>query len=141
MASMRLDPTQSADKLVQEERARRPRWRDTSQRTPSWFDGEELGLLEPAERDRLYQELRSRHQAVQWLPLVIASANLANAFHSLRSQRTQLLYLAMATGFVLVAIGAAIYRRQSIVSMARRHVRESADWPLRLERHTVRSPD
>ncbi len=128
---MTLDPSARADQIVEQAKARRPRWRSAA-RTPAWFSGKELDLLEPTERDELYKQLRSRHLAIQWLPFVIALTNLSEAMRGFRSESTRLLWMAIAAGFVLVAIGAWIYRRQGILRAARRHVRESADWPLRV---------
>jgi hypothetical protein len=137
---MTLDQSKRADQIVEAEKARRPRWRSAMRRAPSWFCGEELDLLEPFESVKLYQELRSRSQAAQWFPMVIALANLSNAVHGLQSEKSRPLWAAIAVGFALVTLGAWLYRRQSILSAARRHIRESADWPLRFQSRTPESP-
>jgi len=127
---MKPDPSARADQIVEEAQARRPRWRSSS-RVPSWFAGKELDLLTTAERRELYKELKSRHQIVQALPIILALMNASEAVRGLRSEGTRSVWMLVAAGFVLVVVGAWIYRRQSILRAARRHVRESADWPLR----------
>jgi len=128
---MTADPSARAAEITEQARAHRPRWRSAA-RTPAWFSGRELDLLSSDERDKLYKELRSCQQAARWFPLVIALANVSNAIHGFQSPSTRPLWIAMASGFVAVAIGAWLYRRQGILQAARRHVRESADWPLRV---------
>jgi hypothetical protein len=124
-----------ADRIVDAERARRPRWRSGPSTAPAWFSGEELELLEPPERDRLYLELRQHMPGTQWFPMVVALCNLSNAFHGLESERTRALWIAIVAGFAVLALCAWQYRRRGILAAARRHVRESADWPLRLQSH------
>ena len=128
---MTLDPSTRAEQIVEQAKARRPRWRSPS-RTPAWFSGGELDVLEPSERSELYEELKSRRQAVQWFPFILALTNASEAVHGVLTASTRLLWMAIAAGFVLVAIGAWWYRRLSILRAARRHVRERADWPIRL---------
>ena len=127
---MKSDPLARADQIVEEAQARRPRWRSTS-RVPSWFAGKELDVLTTVERRELYKELKSRHQAVQVLPFILALTNASEAVHGLRSESTRLVWILVTAGFVFVVVGAWLYRRQSILRTARRHVRESADWPMR----------
>ncbi len=123
------------DRIVDTERARRPRWRNVRSKAPAWFAGEELDLLEPRERDKLYLELRHLMPATLWFPFIVALINFSEAFHGFESERTRPLWIAIALGFALVVLGAWLYRRRSIVKAARRHVRESPDWPLRFQSH------
>lgn len=127
---MKSDPSTRADQIVEEAQARRPRWRSSS-RVPSWFSGNELDVLTTVERRELYKELKSRHQAVQVLPFILALTNASEAVHGLRSESTRLVWILVTAGFVFVVVGAWLYRRQSILRAARRRVRESADWPMR----------
>jgi hypothetical protein len=129
---MKVDPARQADQILQGEKARRPRWLRASRRAPGWFSGQELDLLEPAERDKLHGELRGRLQATQWLPLVLASANLATIKHGFKSESSWSIGIAIVVGVALLMPGIWILRRRSLLSMARRHVREGADWPLRI---------
>jgi hypothetical protein len=133
---MTLDPSTRADHIIEQAKAHRPHWR-SPWKVPAWFSGDELDVLTPAERGQLYRELRSRLQVVQWLPFVLAMANASQAVRDLHSANTRLLWMAVAAGFALVAIGAWWYRRQSILRAARRQVRESADWPIRLARQNA----
>ena len=130
---MAPDPSQEqAARIVDAEKARRPRWRSGPRAAPAWFAGEELDVLEARERDELYLELRRLMPATLGVPFILAAANLSNAFRGFQSERTRPLWIVIALGFVLVALGAWHYRRRSILESARRQVRESADWPLRL---------
>ena len=133
---MTPDPSIRADQIVEEARARRPRWRSTS-RVPAWFCGEELDVLTSPERRELYKELRWRHQIVHLPTAVVALTYASEAVRGLQSASTRPLWMAVTAGFVLVVIGAGLFRRQSILRAARRHVRESADWPMRLNQQSA----
>lgn len=121
---------------MNDEKARRPRWRLAVLRAPGWFAGEELDLLDPAERDKLYREECSRHPPFQWVALVVAMLALSNAVRTLQPRDAGVLWIALGIGFTLIAVGAWLYRRKAILAAARRHLRESPDWPLRLQRAT-----
>jgi len=127
---MTPDPSTRAEQIVEDARARRPRWRSTS-RVPAWFSGEELDVLTTPERRALYKELQWRYQIVHLPTTVLALTNASEAVRGLRSATTRSFWLAVTAGFVLLVIGAVLYRRQSVLRAARRHVRESADWPMR----------
>ena len=114
-------------------KAQRPRWRKAVLRAPAWFAGEELDLLEPAERDELYRQERSRHPPVQWFPSLVALLALSNAIRNPHSTGARDVWIAAGVGLVLLGVGAWLYRRRRIVVAARRHLRESPDWPLRLQ--------
>lgn len=129
---MTLDDANRADKLVEDARTRRPRWWGARRRAPSWFAGEELDLLQPDERLALHEEMRKRRVGSPWFLLVIALANLSNAVRGFESGQHRHLWVALGAGFILLAFGAWLYRRQSMVTAARRQLRERADWPLRL---------
>lgn len=135
---MTPDPSTRADRIVEDARARRPRWRSTS-RVPAWFRGEELDVLRPPERRELYKQLRWRHQIVHLPAVVVAMTYASEAVRGLQSASTRPLWMAATAGFVLVVVGARSYRRWSILRAARRHVRESADWPMRFQA-SIRDP-
>jgi hypothetical protein len=131
---MTADTDRRADCVVNDAKAQRPRWRSAALRAPAWFAGEELDLLQAAERDELYLEERSRHPPVQWLPILIALLALLNVVRNLQPTEGRGLWIAATVGLVFLGVGAWLYRRRLILIAARRHVRESPDWPLRLQK-------
>lgn len=133
---MTADHSIRADRVLNDEKAQQPRWRRAVLRAPGWFSGKELDLLDPLERNKLYREERLRHPPSGWVALVLSLLALTNAVRSLHRTDGHVLWFAVVVGFVLLAIGAWLYRRRAILVAARRQVRESPDWPLRLQRVT-----
>lgn len=131
---MSVEQTHKAAQILLEERARRPRWRRAVRKTaPSWFRGQELDLLDPAERDTLYRDISSRTQSGGSTLVIVAAANLPNMLRGFQSEGARrLLWTSLAIGYALILAGAWLYRRNRILVAGRREVRESADWPLRL---------
>jgi hypothetical protein len=131
---MSADQSQQVDQILLEEKARRPHWRRAVEKAaPSWFSGEELDLLEPLERDRLYRTLHARTQTSRWTLIIVATVNAPNIVRGLQSESSRTLWLAVLACYGLIVVCAWLYRRRSMVNTARRDVRESADWPLRFQ--------
>lgn len=123
-----------ADRILLAERERRPHWRGALRKaTPSWFSGQGLDLLDPAERESLYREISSTAQSNRSTLFIVAAINLPNIVRGFQSERARrLLWMSVAIGSALLFVGAWLYRRRRVVTDARRAVRERADWPMRL---------
>lgn len=125
-------PADQADRLVAQERAQRPRWRDASvRRAPSWFRGEELDLVDAAERRQLYVAARARLGPVPWTSFValgcLASMDMRHAWRW---------HWPLALAGAALVVGTAVsmmLRRRLMRRFACESLRESADWPQRLE--------
>ena len=130
---MSEDTATQADSVLQAERARRPRWRDSSAKpAPAWFQGEELDLVDAAERRQLYVAASKRMGPVPW------GQTLAIAFVSgglfLRGPAAWHWWHAVALAvWIAGAATSTMLRRRNIREHARTALRESADWPQRLE--------
>ncbi len=131
---MSVEHSNEAEQILLEGRARRPRWqRAVRKAAPSWFSGQELDLLDPAERDRLYRDISSSTQSSRLTLFIVAAVNLPNIVHGFQSEGARrLLWMSVAIGYVLILVGAWLYRRKRVLIAARLEVREGADWPLRL---------
>jgi hypothetical protein len=131
---MSANQSQQADRILLAEKAHRPRWRKAVEKVaPAWFSGEELDLLEPLERDRLYRALDSRTRTSTGTLIIVAAVNAPSILRGLHSESSRMLWLVVLTCYALILIGAWFYRRRSILKTARRDVRDSADWPLRFQ--------
>jgi hypothetical protein len=131
------NPSDQADEILQAEKSRWPRWRNAARKAaPPWFSGKELDLLDPLERDRLYQEVRSPARSTWFSLFIVAAANLPTILRGHPSGTRQWLWIVLAIGCVLIVLGGWLGRRRGILAAARRTVRESADWPLRSGRRT-----
>lgn len=129
------DASQRADRLIAEGRTRWPRWRNPADHVaPRWFRGGELDLLTPVERYASYEQARGANPnqtAMQIGALVILTPSLLHGVDD-PAHRTLTLVLA---GVVLAAWTATwLLRRHTVVKTARQRLRDSADWPQRLER-------
>ena len=133
-SGMNAEKSNEAEQILLEERERRPHWRGRVRKaTPSWFSGQELDLLDPAERDCLYREISSRTQSSRSTLFIVAAVNVPNIVRGFQSEGTRrLLWMSVAIGYALIFVGAWLYRRKRVLTVARREVRERADWPLRL---------
>ena len=129
---MNIDQENQAGQALSVAKARRPNWlRFAAKRTPSWFSGRELDVLEQGERDQLYAEVAPRFHA-GWAVLIVAFAsngsNIARGLHLGDERRV---WIALMCVYVLVALGLWFFKRRAILVVARRSVRERGDWPLR----------
>jgi hypothetical protein len=102
---------------------------------PRWFRGEELDVLVPSERDKLYRDTAVGPKQGSWVLPIVALGNLYNIIRGLRSEQDRWPWIAFAALLVLVMVAVPFVRRRTIVKNARRSLRESSEWPLtRLQR-------
>lgn len=123
-----------ADSVLQAERARRPHWRDSAAKpAPAWFRGEELDLVEPAERRQLYLAATKRMGPLPWPQFLalgaVAAVALCEGVHPWHWS-----YAVALAVWIVGAVVSTLLRRRNIRECARDALRESADWPQRLER-------
>lgn len=135
---MNIDQENQAGQVLSMAKARRPNWlRFAAKRTPSWFSGRELDVLEQGERDRLYTEVAPGFQAGWSILFVVFAANGSNIARGLHLAGERRFWIALMSVYVLVALGAWLYKRRAVLVAARRCVRERGDWPLRSQRHAA----
>jgi len=133
---MSIDRSNEAQALLDEQRAKRPSWyRSASKATPSWFAGGELDLLEPHERVELFVNLAARNRPAWPVLFVLAAANVPNITKHIVSDTHRALWICVVVGYAMIAVGAWLARRRTILVTARRQVRESASWPLLVQQH------
>ncbi len=133
---MGIDRSNEAQTILDEQRAKRPRWyRSASEGTPSWFSGGELNLLEAYERDKLFLKLAARHRPAWPVLFILAAANVPNVTEHIVSNTHRTLWICVVVGYAIIAVGAWLTRRRTILVTARRQVRESASWPLLAQQH------
>ncbi len=122
----------TADSVLQAERARRPRWRDSSARpAPAWFQGEELDLVDAAERRQLYLAASKRMGPVPWAQYVLIAFIAGGVL--VRGQAAWHWWHAVALAmWIAGAATSTMLRRRNIREHGRTALRESADWPQRL---------
>ena len=125
------DRSSKASELIEQARARWPRWRNSTLKpAPRWFRGEELDVLEPGERDKLYRDTAVGPMQATWVLPILALGNLSNMIRGLRSEHDRWPWIVFATVFVLLMVAAPFLRRRAILKGARRSLRESSNWPL-----------
>lgn len=123
----------TADSVLQAERARRPLWRDSAAKpAPAWFRGEELDLVEPVERRRLYLAATARMGPLPW-PQFLAMGGLSAILFGSGHATWHWWYAAALAVWIVGAVGSTMLRRKNIREHGRNALRESADWPQRLE--------
>jgi hypothetical protein len=133
---MRIDRSNEAQTILDEQRAKRPRWyRSASKATPSWFSGGELDLLEAHERAELFLSLGARNRPAWNFLFILAAANVPNITKHIVSNTHRTLWICVAVGYAIIAVGAWLTRRRTILATARRQVREGANWPLIAQQH------
>ena len=132
---MNIDQENQAGHALSVAKARRPNWlRFAAKKTPSWFSGRELGVLDQGERDQLYLDCASKQQPGEFVLAMIVAGNASNAFHGLQLESERRFWIAVQSACIVVAMGMWFYRRWAILNSARRSVHERDDWPLRSQR-------
>lgn len=122
-------PTAQADRIVAQERAQRPPWRDSATKlAPSWFRGEALDLAEPAERRALYLAATAKVGPVPWQQFL--GLFFLSVYFEVKPNTWAWHWPIVIA--VLGAIGSTLLRRRLIRRLGREAMRESADWPQRL---------
>ena len=133
---MSIDRSNEAQTILDGQRAKRPRWyKSASKATPSWFSGGELDLLKPHERDELFLSLAARNQPAWPVLFIIAAANVPNITRHILSNTQRAIWICVVVGYAVIAVGAWLTRRRTILVTARKQVRESANWPLLAQQH------
>ncbi len=133
---MSIDRSNEAQRILDEQRANRPRWyKSASKATPSWFSGGELDLLKPHERDELFVSLASGNRPAWPVLFILAAVNVPNITRHMLADTQRALWICVVTGYGIIALGAWLTRRRTILVTARRQVRESANWPLLAQRY------
>lgn len=123
----------TADSILHAERARRPRWRDSAAKpAPAWFRGEELDLVEPAERRQLYLAATARMGPLPW-PQFLGMGGLSAILLARGHATWHWWYGAALAVWIAGAVSSTMLRRKNIRDHGRNALRESADWPQRLE--------
>lgn len=85
---MSIDRSNEAQRILEEQRAKRPRWyRLASKVTPSWFSGGELDLLKQHERNELFVSLATGNRPAWPVLLILAAVNVPNITRHVHSAR------------------------------------------------------
>ncbi len=126
------DPATRADSVLQSEREQRPRWRDSAGKpAPAWFRGEELDLVDPAERRQLYLAASARMKPVPWQQFVAIGA-MTGVLLFRGHTAWHWWHAAAVAVWIAGATASTMLRRRTIREHGRDALRESADWPQRL---------
>ena len=121
-----------ADQILEGARAQRRRWPGVD-RLPGWFRGKELDVLDAGERHRLYRCMLAAQPGTPWVSGIVSLVWVPKVIDNILADRHRVLWAGGAALYVLVIVGLVLLRRRNIVNGARRVVRESPDWPLRLQ--------
>ena len=127
-----------ADSVLESERARWPRWRNAALKpAPAWFRGQELDLLDAKERRVLHGEVQRAIPGVNWAQGAVMLCVLPVLLRSQHAEQWPWLWAAIGVGYAALVLGVGAMRRRNVLTTARRQVRESADWPQRVERRNA----
>jgi hypothetical protein len=78
--------------------------------------------------------LAARNRPAWPILIFLAAANAPNIIRNTLSNSHRGLWICVGFGYVVLAVGAWLVRQRTILVTARKHVRESANWPLLAQR-------
>ena len=122
-----------AEDARDEQRAGRPgRRAATPPAAPAWFHGGELDLVGDEERGQLYLDARSRLGPYPWFMIILTIAFMPGMVRGLGTAHAWAWILG-AIAWVASIAGSTLMRRHVLRKYARQTLRESPDWPQRLD--------
>ena len=135
MKSNANDASLDAKQLVSEARNGWPRWRNSAcKQAPRWFKGHELDLLTPHERFELFESVWSARPQLVATQAACVAILTPTAIRGFSDPHTRPVTMGVGILLLVAWCTVPIARRYQALRRAREQVRNSADWPLRLER-------